>query len=103
MTVEQYVKANNRDEAFDICLDKGGIIHDKINRHLTNEDFVICEIGGTVGDIESLPFLEAIRQYSNEAGTEKCLFTIPCIAISSKVPNIGLLLFSLANVKFSLI
>ena len=31
LTVEQYVKANNRDEAFDICLDKGGIIHDKIN------------------------------------------------------------------------
>ena len=33
---------------------------------LTNEDFVICEIGGTVGDIESLPFLEAIRQIRNE-------------------------------------
>jgi hypothetical protein len=43
LTVEQYVKANNRDEAFDICLDKGGIIHDKINRHLTNEDFEVCE------------------------------------------------------------
>jgi len=34
-----------------------------ITSDLTNEDFVICEIGGTVGDIESLPFLEAIRQY----------------------------------------
>ncbi len=45
-----------------------------ITSDLTNEDFVICEIGGTVGDIESLPFLEAIRQYSNEAGAEKCLF-----------------------------
>ena len=33
---------------------------------LKNEDFVICEIGGTVGDIESLPFLEAIRQIRNE-------------------------------------
>ena len=43
LTVEQYVKANNRDEAFDIYLDKGGIIHDKINRHLTNEDFEVCE------------------------------------------------------------
>jgi CTP synthase len=31
-------------------------------------DFVICEIGGTVGDIESLPFIEAIRQFRNEAG-----------------------------------
>ncbi|MDG2205933.1 MAG: CTP synthase, partial [Alphaproteobacteria bacterium] len=29
---------------------------------LTDEDFVLCEIGGTVGDIEGLPFLEAIRQ-----------------------------------------
>ena len=33
---------------------------------LTDEDFVLCEIGGTVGDIESLPFLEAIRQLGNE-------------------------------------
>ncbi len=32
---------------------------------LSNEDFVICEIGGTVGDIESFPFLEAIRQIRN--------------------------------------
>ena len=31
-------------------------------------DFVLCEIGGTVGDIESLPFIEAIRQLKNEAG-----------------------------------
>ncbi len=33
-------------------------------------DFVICEIGGTVGDIESLPFIEAIRQLRNELGRE---------------------------------
>ena len=45
-----------------------------ITSDLTNEDFVICEIGGTVGDIESLPFLEAIRQYSNEVGSKNCLF-----------------------------
>ena len=38
------------------------------------EDFVICEIGGTVGDIESLPFLEAIRQFSNEEGKKNTLF-----------------------------
>ncbi|MGM0422231.1 MAG: CTP synthase [Pseudomonadota bacterium] len=54
--------------------------------HVTNEikdfigtvdddsDFVICEIGGTVGDIEGLPFLEAIRQFGNEVGPEKALF-----------------------------
>jgi len=35
-----------------------------------DEDFVLCEIGGTVGDIESLPFLEAIRQLGNELGPE---------------------------------
>jgi CTP synthase len=45
-----------------------------ITSDLTNENFVICEIGGTVGDIESLPFLEAIRQYSNEVGSKNCLF-----------------------------
>ena len=38
------------------------------------EDFVLCEIGGTVGDIESLPFLEAIRQLGNELGRERALF-----------------------------
>jgi len=38
------------------------------------EDFVLCEIGGTVGDIESLPFLEAIRQLGNELGKERSLF-----------------------------
>ena len=39
-----------------------------------NADVVITEIGGTTGDIESLPFLEAIRQVSNEAGRDNCLF-----------------------------
>ena len=55
--------------------------------HITNEikscirrlasddvDVVITEIGGTVGDIESLPFLEAIRQFQNEVGRENCCF-----------------------------
>ena len=37
-------------------------------------DFVLVEIGGTVGDIESLPFLEAIRQFGNEVGRERALF-----------------------------
>ncbi|MEM9186570.1 MAG: CTP synthase [Planctomycetota bacterium] len=37
-------------------------------------DVVITEIGGTVGDIESLPFLEAIRQFPIDAGKENCLF-----------------------------
>ncbi|MBI3440240.1 MAG: CTP synthase [Proteobacteria bacterium] len=54
--------------------------------HITNEikefigsdngdaDFVLCEVGGTVGDIESLPFLEAIRQFGNEVGHENALY-----------------------------
>ena len=41
---------------------------------VTDSDIVITEIGGTVGDIESLPFLEAIRQASIEIGRENCLF-----------------------------
>ena len=41
---------------------------------LGDEDFVICEIGGTVGDIESLPFLEAIRQYALERPIEDVMF-----------------------------
>jgi len=45
-----------------------------ISNKAPKEDFVICEIGGTVGDIESLPFLEAIRQFSNEEGKNKSLF-----------------------------
>ena len=39
-----------------------------------SNDFIICEIGGTVGDIEGLPFLEAIRQFSNEADRGTCVF-----------------------------
>ena len=49
-------------------------IKEFIKSDITKEDFVICEIGGTVGDIESLPFLEAIRQFSNETGRKKTLF-----------------------------
>jgi CTP synthase len=55
--------------------------------HITNEiktriravtaqekfDVVICEIGGTVGDIEGLPFLEAIRQFRKEVGRDNCI------------------------------
>ena len=49
-------------------------IREFIKDDISNEDFVICEIGGTVGDIESLPFVEAIRQFSNEVGRNKSLF-----------------------------
>ena len=41
---------------------------------ISDEDFMFCEIGGTVGDIESLPFIEAIRQLRNELGKENTCF-----------------------------
>ncbi|AIB11952.1 CTP synthase [Azospirillum brasilense] len=49
-------------------------IKDFIGAETTDEDFILCEIGGTVGDIESTPFLEAIRQFGNEVGPENALF-----------------------------
>ena len=49
-------------------------IKDHIVRQTAGIDFVLIEIGGTVGDIESLPFLEAIRQLGNELGPERSIF-----------------------------
>ncbi len=42
--------------------------------NIGEEDFVLCEIGGTVGDIEGLPFLEAIRQLGNELGRDRTMY-----------------------------
>jgi len=73
--------------------------------HITNEikshihavsensmcDVLITEIGGTVGDIESLPFLEACRQVQNEVGRENCIFVhvtlMPYIAGSNELKS----------------
>src|SRR5664279_3044615 len=49
-------------------------IKDAIQLGTEDFDFVLVEIGGTVGDIESLPFLEAIRQMGNELGSERAMF-----------------------------
>jgi CTP synthase len=51
-------------------------IKERIRRvaEATDTDVVISEVGGTVGDIESLPFLEAIRQFRREAGAENVLY-----------------------------
>jgi len=53
-------------------------ITDEIKKFITNDtedaDFVLCEIGGTVGDIEGLPYLEAIRQLRNDLGRERTMF-----------------------------
>jgi CTP synthase len=60
-----------------------------IRRLAPNHDVVITEIGGTVGDIESLPFLEAIRQYRQEIGREHTLFIhvtlVPYIAAAGEL------------------
>src|SRR5918911_139983 len=64
-------------------------IKEFITADLAGEDFVLCEIGGTVGDIESLPFLEAIRQLGNELGRERVLFVhltlVPWIASAGEL------------------
>jgi CTP synthase len=51
-------------------------IKDRIRQHADSEDadVSVVEIGGTVGDIESLPFLEAVRQLRNEVGRDNCAF-----------------------------
>jgi CTP synthase len=49
-------------------------IKDVVLRETSGFDFVLVEIGGTVGDIESLPFLEAIRQLGNELTTARAMF-----------------------------
>jgi CTP synthase len=52
-------------------------------------DFVLCEIGGTVGDIEGLPFIEAIRQLRNDLGREQTCFAhvtlVPYIAAAGEL------------------
>ncbi len=46
----------------------------KLVAESSSVDFVITEIGGTVGDIESLPFLEALRQFHSDFGRDRCMF-----------------------------
>jgi CTP synthase len=65
-------------------------IKDRIRRVGEQDvDVVITEVGGTVGDIESLPFLEAIRQYGNDVGRENVMFVhvtlVPYIATSEEL------------------
>ncbi|MDP7100539.1 MAG: CTP synthase, partial [Rhodospirillales bacterium] len=56
---------------------------------LDDEDFVLVEIGGTVGDIEGLPFLEAIRQLGNELGRKNTMYIhltlLPYIAAAGEL------------------
>ncbi len=64
-------------------------IKNAIRRTAPGQDVVITEIGGTVGDIESLPFLEAIRQFRQEVGRDNALFLhltlVPYIAAAGEL------------------
>ncbi|TVV69994.1 CTP synthase [Sphingomonas solaris] len=68
-------------------------VTDAIKEFARNEvddlDFVLCEIGGTVGDIESLPFMEAIRQLRNDLGRNGSVFVhltlVPYIAAAGEL------------------
>ncbi len=65
------------------------LIKEFILKDTGSEDFVLCEIGGTVGDIEGLPYFEAIRQLGYELGKKKCLFMhvtlVPYIAAAGEL------------------
>ena len=54
-------------------------------------DIVIVEIGGTIGDIESLPFLEAIRQFRKDVGRDNVVYIhltlVPYISTAKRVKN----------------
>ena len=63
-------------------------IKNSIKKSTNKDDVIICEIGGTVGDIESLPFLEAIRQFKNERQLDTLLIhltLLPYIETSGEI------------------
>ncbi|HRK02860.1 MAG TPA: CTP synthase, partial [Oligoflexia bacterium] len=64
-------------------------IKENVRKAAADADLAIVEIGGTVGDIESLPFLEAIRQFKAEVGAENVLYVhvtlVPHIAAASEL------------------
>ncbi len=68
-------------------------VTDEIKAFITSDvgnlDFVLCEIGGTIGDIESLPFVEAIRQLGNELGHDQAAYVhltlVPYIASAGEL------------------
>ena len=64
-------------------------IKDFVLSDTSDEDFVLCEIGGTVGDIESTPFLEAIRQLRNDLGRERTAYLhvtlLPYISVAGEL------------------
>ncbi len=65
------------------------LIKNFITSHTEDADFILCEIGGTVGDIEAQPFCEAIRQLGTQLGSEKVIFVhltlVPYISASKEL------------------
>ncbi len=65
------------------------LIKEFVLRDTDDEDFILCEIGGTVGDIEGLPFFEAIRQLGWELGRERVMYIhltlVPYIAAAKEL------------------
>ncbi|MBQ3180047.1 MAG: CTP synthase [Firmicutes bacterium] len=61
----------------------------RLNVETANADVAIIEVGGTVGDIESLPFIEAIRQFGSDVGRENCVYVhvtlVPYLAKSCEI------------------
>lgn len=64
-------------------------IKEFVQSDVTDEDFILCEVGGTVGDIESLPFLEAIRQVRNDLGRDNTCYLhvtlLPYISVAGEL------------------
>ncbi|MTI08667.1 CTP synthase [Curvivirga aplysinae] len=64
-------------------------IKEFVQSDVTDEDFILCEVGGTVGDIESLPFLEAIRQVRNDLGRANTCYLhvtlLPYISVAGEL------------------
>ena len=96
LPLEEYIKNYNKREkreylgaTVQVIPHVTNEIKEFISNDLEQEDFVICEIGGTIGDIESLPFIEAIRQFHNDNGHENSLFIhvtlVPYIASSGEL------------------
>lgn len=65
------------------------LVHEKIKKASEKSDIHIVEIGGTVGDYEGLPFIEAIRLFANKVGRENCLYVsvvyVPFIHTSNEL------------------
>ena len=88
LTVEQYVKAKDRDEAFDIWLDHGGVIHDKIDKYITQEKFDECETSFVDVDTPDtkIEYMGTITSFSKDDPYEmECNSDIPEVEDEEKI------------------